>query len=163
MPQTYCQSCNSEFYAKPSWIRNGGGKYCSASCRQEAQKNGSTFKCHMCNKKIYRTIKAQLSSKSKKYFCTKSCQTVWRNSEVHIGHNHPSWITGQSSYRERLLRSNRQKNCARCLTTDVRILSVHHKDKNRDNNNLSNLMFMCHNCHFLVHNHPEETEGYIVT
>jgi hypothetical protein len=161
MPQVNCKQCSTEFYAKPSWLKNGYGKFCSVQCRQQGQKNGKKFKCHMCLKEIYRTSSGQQRSKSGKFFCNKSCQTLWRNSEVHIGANHPNWTTGQSSYRDRLRRSSEEQVCKRCNTDDIRILSVHHKDRNRDNNKLSNLIFMCHNCHYLVHKFSEESEGYI--
>ena len=161
MPQVNCKLCSTEFYAKPSWIKNGYGKYCSVPCRHKSQKNGSIFSCHTCSKNVYRSLKNQRSSKSGKYFCSKSCQTLWRNSEVHIGANHPNWTTGQSSYRSRLRRSERVQECKRCLNDDDRILSVHHKDRNRDNNVLSNLIFLCHNCHYLVHKYPDEAKDYI--
>lgn len=161
MPNVSCQHCASSFYAKPSWLKNGYGKYCSTKCRQEGQKNGKTFSCHMCKKEVYRSKKSQKTSKSGKFFCTKSCQTLWRNSEVHIGENHPNWTTGQASYRDRMRRSDRKQECKKCKIGDIRLLSVHHKDRNRDNNDLSNLIFMCHNCHFLIHKYPEESEGYI--
>lgn len=50
------------------------------------------------------------------------------------------------------------KICTLCKTEDSRILAVHHIDKNRRNNDLKNLIWLCHNCHFLVHHYDVERE-----
>ena len=161
MPRPNCKSCSEEFYAKPSWIKNGYGKYCSRNCFHLAQKSGKDFRCYMCKKTVYRSLQDQRRSKSGEFFCTKSCQTTWRNSVVYTGSNHPNWVDGKSSYRDKLIRSDRQQVCNRCKDDDKRILAVHHMDRNRNNNELSNLMWLCHNRHFLVHNFPKETKHYI--
>ena len=161
MPVVVCKICSTTFYAKPSWIARGGGKCCSKPCQNKSQMSGKLYDCYTCKKPTYRTKRDERKSKSNKFFCSKSCQTIWRNSEVHIVSNHPNWTTGQSSYRERLRKSGRKQECSRCSTKDTRLLSVHHKDRNRDNNTLSNLLFMCHNCHYLVHKYPEEAKGFL--
>ena len=163
MPQVNCSVCSKEFHAKPSWLKNGYGKYCSQKCSHIRQRNGREYSCHTCRKIIYRTKKDQRVSKSGKFFCTKKCQTLWRNSEVYVGSNHPNWTNGESTYRVRLLRSGRKKNCERCLTKDTRIIAVHHRDKNRSNNKLTYLIWLCQNFHFLIHNYSEETKSYITT
>ena len=43
--------------------------------------------------------------------------------------------------------------CKICKCDDTRVLVVHHLDKNHKNNNIDNLVFLCHNCHHLVHHH----------
>jgi hypothetical protein len=162
MPQVLCNHCSLEFYAKPSWIKNGYGKYCSRKCSQDSQRNGKIFKCVICSTSVYRNLKDQKRSKSGKFFCSKSCQTIWRNSMVYTGNNHPNWVNGESSYRNKMIRGDADKVCKRCLENDSRILAVHHKDKNRKNNELCNLIWLCHNCHFLVHNFKNESQGFIV-
>ncbi len=162
MPHIKCNYCTIEFYAKPSWIKNGYGKYCSVKCRGDAQRNGKNFSCFICDKIVYRSIKGQRTSKSGNFFCSKSCQTIWRNSVLYSGKNHPNWVDGKSSYRDKMLRSNNEQVCNRCATDDVRILAVHHMDRNRNNNELANLIWMCHNCHYLVHNFPQEAKNFIV-
>lgn len=52
--------------------------------------------------------------------------------------------------------------CAKCKSTDKRILAVHHKDRNRQNNTVSNLVWLCHNCHFLVHHYKSEAGKFLV-
>jgi 5-methylcytosine-specific restriction endonuclease McrA len=60
------------------------------------------------------------------------------------------------------MRSDLPQYCGRCKLVDKRVLAVHHKDKNRENNALSNLMWLCHNCHYLVHHDKSEAVGFVV-
>jgi hypothetical protein len=41
--------------------------------------------------------------------------------------------------------------CERCHIEDQFVLQVHHKDKNRKNNDFKNLETICANCHALEH------------
>ena len=158
MPIVKCKKCQKEFYAKPHWLKRGWGKYCSRDCQYKGQLTGEFVKCYICKKKTWKTQRQLKKSKSGKYFCNKSCQTLWRNSIVYVGQNHPNWKNGDSVYRKTLKRSQRKEVCSLCKTVDKRILAVHHLDKNRKNSKLENLIWLCHNCHFLVHHDPETTK-----
>ena len=163
MPKIACTICSMSFYAKPSHIAKGWGKYCSKKCQYAGARRGAVVSCYRCSKEIYRSAKEQIRSQSGHYFCSKSCQTVWRNSQVFIGEKHGNWTTGEASYRQRLLRSSTPTVCQKCHSTDTRVLAVHHKDKNRSNNTLSNLLWLCHNCHYLVHHYPKEAAGFLIS
>lgn len=141
---------------KPFWIKNGGGKYCSRACHYIGLKTGKTVPCFICKKATYKSIKGLLRSKSKKYFCNKSCQTIWRNSMVYTGENHPNWRGGESTYKYILLRTKILQICRECGTKDKRVLAVHHLDRNRKNNKVENLIWLCHNCHHLTHHYSQE-------
>ena len=151
-----CKQCSTEFKIKPSRVARGWGKYCSNRCKHLALRSGKLTHCLMCHKLIYRSPKELERSKSGKFFCGKHCQTIWRNTKIYIGKYHVNWRNGESSYRDILNRSRLVKVCARCKTDDARILLVHHKDKNCQNNDLSNLTWLCYNCHFLIHHYPSE-------
>ncbi len=156
-----CEVCGDAFKTKPFFVKNGGGKYCSKECHYKGLKTGKLVRCFLCDKEVYKSQKALHASKSKKYFCGKSCQTKWRNS-VFIGEKHANWKTGKHSYRSVLTRNKIPKICSLCKTEDERILAAHHIDKNRLNNKLNNLAWLCHNCHFLVHNYNAgEKEGLL--
>jgi len=118
--------------------------------------------CYVCNKEIYKPLRALINSKSKKYFCGKSCQTKWRNSEF-VGPKHANWKHGSASYKSVLSRHNIPKKCILCKTTDTRVLAVHHIDENHSNNALENLAWLCHNCHHLVHHDRVEKERFFKT
>lgn len=152
MPQTLCQICKSEFYAKPNHIKLGWGKYCSRICKHEAQKTGKAVNCFTCGKGIYRTQKDLKGSKSKKYFCNKSCFAIWKNELFAFGPTHFNWKHGKSAYRNIMARNNILQVCVGCGLKDKRILLVHHIDHNRLNNKLDNLKWLCRNCHYLEHN-----------
>lgn len=162
MPIAKCRICRAQFYAKPFWIKRGYGKYCSSECMHKGRKTGRNVQCFICQKTTYKTQKALNHSKSKKYFCSKSCQAVWRNSVVFIGKNHPNWKSGKYTYRGIMLRSRTPQICKLCKTEDKRVLAVHHLDENHQNNRLKNLVWLCHNCHVLVHHYEAEKKRLMV-
>lgn len=163
MPTKKCKLCSKLFYAKPNWIKKGYGKYCSRKCHHESNKTGKVVQCFICDKEVYKSQKALKGSKSKKYFCGKSCQTIWRNSIVFIGKNHSNWKDGEFTYKNILIKSKRKRVCFLCRGKDIRLLAVHHIDRNRKNNNIANLVWLCHNCHFLVHHYKKEENKLMVT
>lgn len=125
-------------------------------------KKGKLVNCFICGKVVYKPLKALKHSKSKKYFCGKSCQTRWRNSEF-IGSKHANWKGGEYAYRSVLDRHKVPLVCKLCGTKDARVLATHHVDKNRKNNKLENLAHLCHNCHFLVHRYDIERQKFMET
>lgn len=152
MANVNCQICKTEFYAKPSHLRLGYGKYCSLSCSRQSQKTGTYLPCYQCNTLTWKTPKDIRKSKSGYLFCSKKCSMAWKNANVLSGINHPLWKGGHSMYRERLEKVSKNISCQDCGITDMRVLVVHHKDQNRQNNKLSNLVWLCRNCHYIIHN-----------
>lgn len=146
-----CNMCSKGFFVKESHVARGWGKYCSRACHHAGMKRGARFQCHICGREVYRTQDRVRKSKSRKYFCGKSCQTKWRNS-VFSGEKHKNWKGKYATrYRERLINARRLKQCTLCGIKDRRVLAAHHIDQNRKNNRLENLMSLCHNCHHIVH------------
>ncbi len=152
MPIVSCKKCKKKFYGKPSHIARGWAKYCSSKCQYAAQYNGKTFRCEICKKSIYRTPRAQNNSKSGRFFCTKSCFMIWKNQNMFFGELHANWKDGANAYRGMIQRAGIAQKCKSCGHSDKRVLLVHHIDHNRKNNVLSNLMWLCRNCHYLIHN-----------
>lgn len=151
MPKVNCKVCDQSFYTKPFLLKRGWGLYCSRKCHYLSMKIGHKIKCEICNKFVYRSLGKIKNSKSGKFFCSKSCQTIWRNHQ-YIGSNHKLWKGGFSvNYRKLLTKENKKIFCRLCNEADKRVLAVHHIDKNRANNNVNNLIWLCHNCHYLVH------------
>lgn len=149
-----CKICKRNFYAKPCHIKLGWGKYCSIKCRNISQLRGIAKKCDICGKEFYRSPAKLKHSKSGYFFCSKVCQTKWRNS-VYIEEKHSNWRSGITVYREILKRNGIKPICFMCHTSDKRILTVHHIDKNRTNNKEANLAWVCYNCHYLIHHNKE--------
>ena len=155
-----CLVCKKDFRTKLFFIKIGAGKYCSKECHHKGLKKGEHVICAVCGVETYKSPKALRRSKSKKYFCGKSCQTKWRNSEF-VGPKHANWQEGRYSYRGVLERNKVLKVCSLCNTKDERVLAGHHIDKDRTNNSLKNLAWLCHNCHFLVHHHEVERKKFM--
>jgi len=145
-----CEICGQLFYAKPFHIKKGWGKFCSAKCQYQSFKKGITTRCLICEKDVYRSPNRFEHSKSGNFFCSKSCQTIWRNKEF-SGNKSKLWKDGWSTYREVISKSTLFKKCKMCGEQDLRVLAVHHIDKNRKNYKIDNLVWLCHNCHHLVH------------
>ena len=156
MPQIPCLICNKDFYVKPSHQKLGWGKFCSVKCRSIGQLKGKQVHCKICSKKTYKSPAQLKHSKSGNFFCCKSCQTKWRNT-FFLEEKHPNWKTGVRTYRNILLRTNEDRACVSCELRDIRLLSAHHVDHNRKNNTASNLIWLCFNCHYLLH-HDKDFE-----
>lgn len=152
MPIVKCKICKSDFYVKPSHQKLGYGKYCSMDCKRQGQRKGKYVLCEVCGKETWKTPKALKNSKSNKFFCNKKCQTIWRN-KYFSGNKHFNWKGGEYIYRKVMISSGKKTVCVKCGISDKRILVVHHKDCNRKNNDISNLIWLCYNCHYLVHNY----------
>lgn len=151
MPYVKCKICNKELYVKPSHQKHGWGKYCSIKCRHIGQRTGKKVECYVCSKEIWRTKSQLRKSKSKKSFCSKRCQTLWRN-KYYSGKKHPNWKGGHClEYRKIMLQSKIVPKCQICGEKNVKVLLVHHKDYNRKNHQIKNLVWLCWNCHHLVH------------
>ncbi len=150
MPIVKCKICHAVFETRPAFLKQGWGKYCSRECQYKSFRTGEYVKCAICKKETYKSQTSLKNSKSKKYFCSKSCQTKWRNSQ-YTGAKHSGWKNGMSAYRDILSRSKSIPSCELCKIKDKRVLAVHHKDENRENNLVENLVWVCHNCHHLIH------------
>jgi hypothetical protein len=134
-----CLVCNNEFEHISS--RCNKAKYCSRTCYYKAQnKNGSvTMKCKHCDVEF----KASPSDIAKRKYCSKQCTSKG---------NHKEWHPNFTTVRKAMLTRNKINKCERCgFDKYKQILGVHHKDRNRNNNKLSNLEVLCPNCHSIEH------------
>lgn len=147
-----CKHCGKEFKRKPSQIRLAREHFCSTNCQHKASRSGKQKDCFVCGKHIYRQKRFLIKSLTGKFFCSKNCSVKWWNTEF-VGEKHPNWKTGEFSYRTVLKKTNLKQICRQCGKIDKRILVAHHLDKNRQNNKSNNLIWLCHNCHHLIHHY----------
>jgi hypothetical protein len=144
--------CSKAFSVKQSRLDAGGGKFCSRECHYAKKRDGKYVECHTCGGDIYRSPNKLKESQSGKFFCSKSCQTVWRN-QKYSGKDHAQYKHGKRiKHRSIIRQSDRKQKCIMCDAIDKRILAVHHIDGNSNNNEIDNLTWICHNCHHIVHN-----------
>jgi len=152
MPNVSCRVCHKQFYAKLSWLIVGAGVYCSKDCQNLGRKTGKIISCFLCGRKVYKQKKAITRSKTQHYFCSKTCSITWHNREFKE-EKHANRVYGSFSYKRILERSNLHEKCGLCGISNKKLLVAHHVDKNRKNNDVKNLMWLCYNCHHLAHNY----------
>jgi len=132
-----CVQCGTQFNHISS--RSNSAKYCSPSCYHKAMsKKGKTqYNCVHCGVGFL----GALSHKRK--YCSRACVNK-ASKEI--------WKPEFSTVRKNMFKRNMLTACERCgYNEHTLILGVHHKDRNRKNNDLSNLEVLCPNCHSLEH------------
>lgn len=140
-PNTSCQICGKKIYRRPVEIkRNNGRVFCSITCYGKSCRKESP--CLVCGKLI-------LASLNKKT-CSRSCANKHRKDIKYKLNSPKDKVKTQGLLKIRLLKIRGNK-CERCSFGKYEILQIHHKDKNRNNNNLSNLELICPNCHSEEH------------
>ena len=140
-PNTFCIICKKPIHKRPTDIRRNKGRvFCSQacfgiSCRKEKP-------CVICGKLI-------LSSAHRKT-CSRSCANKNRAGIKYKLNRPKDKVKNYQSLKIRLLKL-RGRNCERCGYSKYEILQVHHKDENKQNNEIGNLELICPNCHFEKH------------
>jgi predicted RNA-binding Zn-ribbon protein involved in translation (DUF1610 family) len=148
-----CDCCGVE-YKKQARLSVGSKyeHYCSVSCGNKDNINNThiEFCCANCGIVFFRTKSKLKNSKHNIYFCSRACKDKGQSYITEIQPAHYNTGTGKSSYRSKAL-NNLPNVCAVCEYDNVDALEVHHIDKDRQNNSLSNLLVLCANCHTLIH------------
>ncbi len=161
MPTKNCLHCNDTFVAPQKELNRGFGKFCSRKC-SGAYKHSlpntapvTELTCAYCHNTFARLTRNLRSSRSGLHFCNRKCKELGQSLEggniKAIQPSHFGLAQGLHSYRDKALKELPNK-CNRCgYDKYVGILKVHHKDRNRTHNTISNLELLCPNCHDLEH------------
>jgi len=141
-PNTQCLICGQPIYRRKIDLERSHGKaYCSSACYGNSCRKEKP--CLVCGKPI-------LANKHKKT-CCRSCANINRSKNKYkLFGPHKDKAKWYRALKTRLLKIRGIK-CERCGYNKFEILQVHHKDKDRKNNNLDNLELICPNCHFEEH------------
>ncbi len=140
-PNTKCLTCNNPIYRRPLEISKNRGKvFCSQGCY--GKYNRKENPCLVCGKPI-------LASANKKT-CSRACANKHRIGIAYKMNQPRDKVKSQRSLKMRLL-EQRGIVCEMCEYNKVEILEVHHKDRDRNNNELENLALICPNCHAEEH------------
>jgi len=118
--------------------------------------------CSYCKKLIYR-CKSQKEARNF-HFCSRQCKDKAQSlssgdlfSDMRPSH----YDDGLSSYRKNKLNATKELKCEVCnYNKRVEILEVHHIDRNRENNEISNLQLLCPNCHREEHFIHKDGHGW---
>jgi hypothetical protein len=140
-PNISCLICGKKIYRRPVEIkRNKGNAFCSVKCYGKFCRK--EVPCLVCGKLI-------LAGSNKKT-CSRSCANKHREGIKYKLNRPKDKVKTQRFLKIRLLQARGNK-CERCGFEKYQILQVHHKDKDRNNNNPDNLEIVCPNCHFEEH------------
>ena len=140
-----CTVCNSLFIKQKRQLNVHGT--CSLQCTSVAKGSTLVCKCDHCGNEFFKPKSKVEASKSGKVFCCRECKDIAQTYMIDIQPEH--YGTG-SDYRTKALKYYKPI-CSRCGYNNIAALEVHHIDSDRNNNELSNLMVLCANCHTLTH------------
>ncbi len=138
-PNTTCSVCTKPIYRRPVEIQNGR-VFCGAICYGQACRKEKP--CVVCGKLI-------LAGKNKST-CSRACSNTNRAGTKYKIGSPKDKVSDQRAIKLRLIKARGTK-CERCGYARLEILHVHHRNRDRNNNSLSNLELICPNCHFEEH------------
>ena len=161
-----CQYCKRIF--EEAWSQRTR-KFCTFKCYQLSRPKKIKIQCQTC----HITFKAYAHAKRK--YCSDKCMYAnieWRKKQQQQQHTLQTRIhLGQQSHQRNAGKNNpnykhgiymlyatlkKQANgiCQECnqgIKNNLSFLDIHHKDENRQNNNIDNLIMLCPNCHRKKH------------
>ncbi len=152
-----CTGCNQEFDCPKKHfnfaIKRNRNLFCSKNCFyiHKSKLHSVTTNCANCGKEIKKQNSALSRSKTGNLYCSKSCSVSSNNAIFRKWENHPSFKSGIGSYRNLIFSSTENPKCKDCGYDNLLALEVHHKDRDRTNNELDNLQILCCNCHTIRH------------
>ncbi len=150
-----CINCNSSFEADSREHNRGSAKFCSRKCFGQNKSKQALLNpklpnvtCAWCSKAFYLSKSKQSKSKSGLFFCEKAHKDLAQSIVGGIREIMPNhYGTTNNDYRNKAF-INLPNVCNRCgYNKYVPVLIVHHIDRNRTNNDLSNLEILCPTCH----------------
>lgn len=177
LEERICKACGTKFQCIPSYPSH----HCSITCFNKSRRgihNPKMFRvCEFCGKQYKRAygaskrrfcsmqcghyardgfpmaiVCAQCGKETKKYkqrgtlFCSKECLTLFERSVPRS----KGIFTNLREAKKELLKKH--AGCQHCnYSKYLEILELHHVDRNRRNNHVSNLILLCPTCHTLEH------------
>lgn len=145
-----CDGCNITFQRERrvnTWfLKKGRKQYCTKECYYNIVNTSIETNCLKCEKAITKPKRVFIKNNGN-CFCSKSCSISFNNSK-RIKEKHPNWKG--AGYRNLAL-NNQEVKCHFCDYSIKEVLQVHHKDFDRKNNSLENLIIVCPNHHMEIH------------
>lgn len=141
-----CKLCAKDFLCR----KGKKSEFCSVNCVNTYRTDRVEVICSWCDKKFNKVRSTLKKSKSGLYFCSREC----KDSAQKLGGIEqimpPHYGTKPVHYRE--LFCDEEMKCNRCGYDEfIPSVQIHHIDHNKKNNNKSNLMPLCANCHQAFH------------
>lgn len=158
-----CSYCNQEFDLRIS-KRKFQKHFCNIDCKRKYDdQNKIILNCDWCHQE-FKKRKCKLQwSKSGLFFCTKKCKDRAQKLDGLKQLHPPHYGTSTKiDYRQIYKNTGKDIICKRCGYNEFEsCVHIHHIDKNRENNNIENLIPLCANCHFGLHDNHWKLEDLI--
>lgn len=161
----FCPTCNQKvlkaIYLIKRNKKRGRKNYCSLSCASKScvrKRNAVTIRCFSCGKEKELWPSQIKKSKSGLNFCSQKCVGIAFSEEGKLCKR----TTGKGDYKKRASK-HYGEICEVCIKEGIKhqlweqilaSLQVHHIDKDRENNELENLIVLCTTHHSCI------THGY---
>lgn len=147
-----CNNCSTLFYKPSRFVSEATLNFCSRKCTNRHKSKGNTTEvvCSCCGIFFRKKNSSLGGSKSGLYFCSRECKDKAQSISFGLPDIWPEHYTDGSygDYRKKV----NLDSCSKCgYSEHPEILQVHHKDRDRSNNNLDNLETLCPNCHMWEH------------
>ncbi len=140
-PNTTCIMCNTPIYKRPCEMeKNKGNVFCSVACFDKKRSKG--IPCIVCSKLVLR--------KFHKKTCSRACSNINRTGTKYKMNRPKDKVVYMDGLKMRLL-IERGDTCQRCSFSNTELLIIHHVDRDRTHNDLTNLELICPNCHAAEH------------
>ena len=143
-----CDNCSVEFDKKPNHVARSKHNFCSRKCFGEFNKITHIVKCDECNSDVEKR-QSDITKSNKRnglLFCNKTCAGLYRR-----GEQSGNWKGGTQDYRKNAL-DHYGAVCEECGYQEyAQVIEVHHRDHDRENNDLKNLQVLCPTCHRIEH------------
>lgn len=140
-----CKFCEYEWSEKKK-----NPKSCPR-CKKRFDRRNVTLSCNTCGEPFQRIV---YDSVKKPCFCSVECSRIHHKDSI-SNTGHPNWKGGKTKIweeiRQQVLKRDEFK-CRKC-GEDKKSLSIHHIDKNKENNDIDNLITFCGTCHRKMENH----------
>jgi endogenous inhibitor of DNA gyrase (YacG/DUF329 family) len=136
-----CSTCGTNYFCTPH--KSEISKYCSLKCKWRAMARHGVIErpCGACGKPVVRRANRFDSN----VYCGYECMGKARRLAIPKSRQWPA-------VRKWFSHHGRMSECEACGYDEIPgILVIHHKDRDRNNNELSNLAVLCPNCHALEH------------
>ena len=163
-----CEVCGKVFFVTPADYKRHGAKFCSPACkgvylRTNSPRLHNLFDyCGNCGKQI----KITQRKVGKRNFCSRKCASRAHREYIQ-GENNGRYVDGGATERYSaeflrlapIVRDRDGQKCKLCGMTreeSRKELDVHHINYDKDHNELSNLVALCHFCHGKMHGSGEQ-------
>ena len=155
-----CLYCKVLFLAEAKEVNRGNARFCSIQCGRDfnkvnRKKPEPNVECAYCKIKFYKNNTKKKGSKSGLYFCCVEhkniCQKIGGIKEIIPAHYGTATDIKSTVYRA-IAFAEKPAICERCgFDKEIASIVIHHKDRDRSNNHISNLEVLCANCHAIEH------------